>query len=305
MFKKCTIAVALLAALTACSSSNDKPTAQAGSQATPPSQPASPNSPNTEGNGSATGNPSTPSSSNGSATEPSQSVQSSEGGDSGATGSLSTPSGSTGSTTPPATLIQPTASYGGSYWYWLSGGEGKGRSKHDYFTPTNHPNALLIDGQKFSLLLGRKNKEAQLGDLSFGVYYPRDKTGDYTFATGKLTAESQIPQEGEFTYKGKAFYGSSALNMWVDGTSSFTVDFANKTVNGQIHANSRTIHLLEAKIKGNKFEAKHGADGHYTGNEELIKGQFFGENASQLGGIWKKEVNREGEIAVFGATKQP
>lgn len=246
MFKKYTVAVALLAALTACSSSNDKPTTQNGGQATPPNQ----TQPNTGGNSGATGNA----------------------------------SGSNHSTI--------SVSYGGVHFFSKDGQNG-------YFTPVSDLEALTIDGNKFSLLLGKEHKKVKLENLSFGAHLAKSSENDYhIFAAGKLT--SQMPTEGQATYSGKAFYGSEELQGMVDGTSSFTVDFANKTVNGQIQVNNRIINLLKADIKGNKFEAKRGAGK----NEEWIKGHFFGEKAAELGGVWEKETNGQGEGAVFGATKQ-
>ncbi|MDO4698830.1 MAG: Slam-dependent surface lipoprotein [Pasteurellaceae bacterium] len=148
--------------------------------------------------------------------------------------------------------------------------------------------------------MGKEIKKAQLGNLSFGVHLAKSSDNDYAFVTGKLTAESQMPTAGKATYAGKAFYGSEESQGFVDGTSAFTVDFANKTVNGEINVRNRTIKLLEAKIDGNKFEAKQGGNG----NKEWVRGNFFGENVAELGGVWEREVNRKGEGAVFGATKR-
>ncbi|MGX2968398.1 Slam-dependent surface lipoprotein, partial [Ursidibacter sp. B-7004-1] len=181
--------------------------------------------------------------------------------------------------------------YSGVYFF-------TGDGKNGNLNSASNLDSLEIDGKKLSLVLGNEiHKEKKLTDSTFGVYAARGLDEDYAISRGKITPDSQIPTTGKFNYKGDAFYGSQRLGGWVDGKSSFSVDFNNKTVDGNITVASHNVNiqLPTATISGSSF---------YGGSDRTswVRGKFYGENAKELGGIYEDDVN--GSAAVFGATKQ-
>lgn len=139
-------------------------------------------------------------------------------------------------------------------------------------------------------------------DVTYGHYNDpnrKDKYGDavsYLFAYGNTTAVDKIPTGGTFNYKGSATYGSEALNGFVNGAdANFTVDFQAKTVDGKITQAVKNINLIlpTAKIDGNGFKGNAG--------DAFLNGQFYGENASSIGGIFGDNSTY---LGAFSAAKQ-
>lgn len=201
-------------------------------------------------------------------------------------------------------------------------------SEKDTFTATNfsgNVKKLQIDGVVIDL-----GADACCDDykaLRFGGYKtPDDKSGYFT--QGFLTPESQMPTTGSAKYHGQwSYYGfgstKDAQNQDVyasavakQAAAEFDADFANKTLTGKLHSPNGAIGgtpavSFEATISGNGFSADNVTDfsvltdyGANTGSVPTIKGpakvegNFYGENASEIGGkIWKEDKSFAG---VFG-----
>ena len=131
------------------------------------------------------------------------------------------------------------------------------------------------------------------------------------FAQGKETIAENVPTVGKAHYKGqhiltiehskevqqeiKAKYGSFR------GEALFDVDFANKKIAGSLElptleGQTETAYLpVSATINGNTFENRAFID------DVSVKGKFYGENASEMAGVYQKMDKFTG---AFGAKKQ-
>ena len=131
------------------------------------------------------------------------------------------------------------------------------------------------------------------------------------FAQGKETIAENVPTVGKAHYKGqhiltienskevqqetKAKYGSFR------GDALFDVDFANKKITGslelpRLEGQTETAYLpISATINGNTFEKSGFID------DVSVKGKFYGENASEMAGVYQKMNKFTG---AFGAKKQ-
>ena len=131
------------------------------------------------------------------------------------------------------------------------------------------------------------------------------------FAQGKETVAENVPTVGKAHYKGqhilaiepskevqeevKAKYGSFR------GEALFDVDFANKKIAGSLElptleGQTETAYLpISATINGNTFEKNGFID------DVGVKGKFYGENASEMAGVYQKMDKFTG---AFGAKKQ-
>ncbi len=131
------------------------------------------------------------------------------------------------------------------------------------------------------------------------------------FAQGKETVAENVPTVGKAHYKGqhilaiepskevqkevKAKYGSFR------GEALFDVDFANKKIAGSLElptleGQTETAYLpVSATINGNTFENRAFID------DVSVKGKFYGENASEMAGVYQKMDKFTG---AFGAKKQ-
>ena len=131
------------------------------------------------------------------------------------------------------------------------------------------------------------------------------------FAQGKETIAENVPTVGKAHYKGqhiltienskevqqetKAKYGSFR------GDALFDVDFANKKITGSLElptleGQTETAYLpISATINGNTFEKSGFID------DVSVKGKFYGENASEMAGVYQKMNKFTG---AFGAKKQ-
>lgn len=145
--------------------------------------------------------------------------------------------------------------------------------------------------------------------VTYGRYIDPNKLDDeqdpisYVFVYGQTTPVAEIPTTGTFNYKGTATYGSGTLNGFInDATANLTVDFQAKTVKGSIteEKNKINITLPEAKITDNRFENTQG--------DAFVKGEFFGKNASHIGGVFgnnAQNAEHNGYLGAFSASQQP
>lgn len=125
------------------------------------------------------------------------------------------------------------------------------------------------------------------------------------FAQGKETVAENVPTVGKAHYKGqhilaiepskevqeelKAKYGSFR------GEALFDVDFANKKIAGSLELPGTPYLPVSATINGNTFENRAFID------DVSVKGKFYGENASEMAGVYQKMDKFTG---AFGAKKQ-
>ena len=125
------------------------------------------------------------------------------------------------------------------------------------------------------------------------------------FAQGKETVAENVPTVGKAHYKGqhiltiehskevqqeiKAKYGSFR------GEALFDVDFANKKIAGSLELPGTPYLPVSATINGNTFENRAFID------DVSVKGKFYGENASEMAGVYQKMDQFTG---AFGAKKQ-
>lgn len=151
------------------------------------------------------------------------------------------------------------------------------------------------------------------------------------FLQGERTDEKEIPKEQQdIVYRG-SWYGHIANGTsWSDNASDkeggnraeFTVNFADKKLNGTLTAGERTspTFTITATIQGNGFEgtARTGENGFaldpkntinpgYTRIQADVSGGFYGKNAIEMGGSFSGNT-LEGEsgkaTVVFGAKRQ-
>ena len=113
----------------------------------------------------------------------------------------------------------------------------------------------------------------------------------------------QVPVSGKATYSGLglAKIGETSNSPFVAGTSSFDVDFGEKTIVGTVtEYQARNGVSLAGQINGNAFSGiKNGVE---------MRGYFYGSNAAELGGVFKGTTTINGiadtpVMGSFGAKK--
>lgn len=156
---------------------------------------------------------------------------------------------------------------------------------------------LVVDGVTYKLADYPHKNSQSLSHSTFG-YAWKDVTDEQAiisvYANGTLTEADKVPTSGTFTYKGDAFAYSEKQGDLVKAAASLQVDFAAKTVNGQISnaAYNLTETFPTAKIDGNEFFG--------SSENKQVRGNFFGTNAEEVSGIYRNNS----AVAAFGATKQ-
>lgn len=168
-----------------------------------------------------------------------------------------------------------------------------------FFDDTNTINGttLVVDGVTYKLADYPNQNSQPLSHSVFG-YAWKDVTDGKdivsVYANGTLTEADKVPTSGTFAYKGDAFAYSELQGDMVNATASLQVDFAAKTVNGQISnaAYNLTETFPTAKIDGNEFFG--------SSENKQVRGNFFGTNVEEVSGIYRNSS----AVAAFGATKQ-
>ncbi len=146
---------------------------------------------------------------------------------------------------------------------------------------------------------------SQFSYIRFGsTLFVNGMTGEqksYDFVLGDITPTSgshAVPTSGTATYSGLSLISNIGGGAWSQGTSRFDVDFGRKTINGIVSTSPYTLNL-SGNIDGASF----------NGDKDGIsmKGNFYGPNAAELGGVFKGSAI-EGDITnftgSFGAKKQ-
>lgn len=137
------------------------------------------------------------------------------------------------------------------------------------------------------------------GYVRFGGYMKGNEHTNndpqYTFAIGDITPSSAIPATGIANYIGSATLGSN--NNIELGTSSFYVDFGEKTIVGGVAHTNDSVHIpLQGIINGNTFNG--------SLNGVTMQGHFFGPQAEEIGGTYSGNRNSQSYMGSFGAIKQ-
>ena len=118
------------------------------------------------------------------------------------------------------------------------------------------------------------------------------------------TTQVIVPTTGSFSYVGKAAHYDTAQDSVKRGTSSFTVNFANKSLTGSIAVEGRADPInLAARLDSNDNSAFRG-----TLNGVETRGGFYGAGAAEISGVYSKPTTKP-DISeftgAFGAKKQP
>lgn len=155
-------------------------------------------------------------------------------------------------------------------WVMQAGGVSAGSNEHNGFTPQS----IYAYTEQADYIVGMLMKD--------NVWY--------AFYNGKPTDVANMPNSGIAQYKGGATLesgwgagtGSSFSSLMPAGTD-ISVDFGNKKLTGSIARSDRDggAIQLNANVIGNSFKSSSEAS-------VQTKGQFFGSNAEQLGGVFKE-----------------
>ena len=182
--------------------------------------------------------------------------------------------------------------------------------------PQNRLNIMNLDGRNLEILptgvtgsivsLEDKSKGIRKtvgGNLSYARYgiisYDKEKK-DYVFFQGIPSVS--IPKSGTATYKGYAVAIRPSDREISKGTSSFSVDFANKTLTGEIKTEKFGDFVFNQGTidKDDSFYIKD--------DKNLIGyGEFAGTNAAEMAGEFSQRdaSNPKNDIyGTFGAKKQ-
>lgn len=180
---------------------------------------------------------------------------------------------------------------------------------------------------KYGMLTRKNSKSAmQAGESSSRTAAKTEQVEQSMFLQGERTDEKEIPKEQQdIVYRG-SWYGHIANGTSWSGNASdkeggnraeFTVNFADKKLNGTLTAGERTspTFTITATIQGNGFEgtAKTGDDGfaldtkntvdthkaHIT--DANVQGGFYGPKAEELGGWFAYPGDKQTENATVAS----
>ena len=120
-----------------------------------------------------------------------------------------------------------------------------------------------------------------------------DNWDNQAFAYGSVTPVADMPTTGTATYKGFAFVGHPVFAFEAKDSmgASFNVNFGSKKITGDIDMGSGQKINLAGDISGASFSGT-------SGNTEM-RGNFFGPQAAELGGVFSGALSGS-----FGAKKQ-
>ena len=168
-------------------------------------------------------------------------------------------------------------------------------------------NNLNGSWQDFSANVAGRNyngTESGYDNVKFGLIRNNDTnaSGAYqTFYQGR-TYTGVVPTSGRALYNGTAVWvnnnGIGTVNNNL--SSRFSVDFANRTIDGNItnRRNGNDSIQLSGKLDGVNFHSA-------PGSRVEMHGQFYGNNAEALAGDFREHPGvGQGRIGAFGAVKQ-
>lgn len=137
-------------------------------------------------------------------------------------------------------------------------------------------NAATINGQKVN---GFAVSGTKFNNVKFGY------VDGYVFQQGNPTAETNMPTTGQATYSVDGVYVKNGVATTSQG-ANLTADFGNKTLSGTVFAATDGIADVKTEftgIEGNEFYGSVKQDG---AGGATLKGQFYGPDASEIGGIF-------------------
>ena len=168
-------------------------------------------------------------------------------------------------------------------------------------------NNLNGSWQDFSANVAGRNyngTESGYDNVKFGLIRNNDTnaSGAYqTFYQGRAYT-GVVPTSGSALYNGTAVWvnnnGTGAVNNNL--SSRFSVDFANRTIDGNItnRRNGNDTIQLSGKLDGANFHSA-------PGSRVEMHGQFYGNNAEALAGDFREHPGvGQSRIGAFGAVKQ-
>ncbi|AUI65139.1 MULTISPECIES: Slam-dependent surface lipoprotein [Glaesserella] len=228
--------------------------------------------------------------------------------------STSSPSNTTSSnSTNSATTV--SNSTGGTYVF--SGIDDNVTTTYKVLNDASDLNFIVVDGQKIRVAYSNitsgswttiNNTSVCCGkftDVRFGAIGstgPNEK--DYIFYNGNPT--QSVPTSGSATYTGHFIITGNHPVAFEDedylkGNVNFTANFSAKTLAGNLTdvAGLNPI-SVNTQISGNSFTGEANSSDFAT--KAVVEGKFFGENAKELGGIFKDNGSTWG--GAFGASKQ-
>ena len=141
-----------------------------------------------------------------------------------------------------------------------------------------------------------------LSQSSFG-YVVDNSNVVHGLAQGNLTAETDVPIIGKATYKGDSVFYSNSAKDASHGSFTAEVDFGTKNLDLDLDlpVPSSVVRNQDTDISGITFSGN-SFQGVSTHNNMAVKGNFFGPQASEIGGTYVLS-NWKGTGA-FGGTKQ-
>lgn len=137
-------------------------------------------------------------------------------------------------------------------------------------------NATIINGQKVN---GFAVSGTKFNNVKFGY------VDGYVFHQGNPTAETNMPTTGKATYSVDGVYVKDGVVTTSQG-ANLTADFGNKTLSGTVFAAKDGIADVKTEftgIEGNEFYGSVKQDG---AGGATLKGQFYGSDASEIGGVF-------------------
>lgn len=142
-------------------------------------------------------------------------------------------------------------------------------------------------------------------DVRFGKLM-NSNYDEYLFYNGNPT--TAMPTTGTASYEGKMLIAGDTKHFddedYLEGTSRFNVDFANKTLQGTLTADTLNPISVDAKISGNDFNGS--AKSADFSSQATVDGKFYGNNAKELAGKFMSSSVGQGANSwggVFGAAK--
>ncbi|UOO77032.1 transferrin-binding protein-like solute binding protein [Neisseria sp. Dent CA1/247] len=183
------------------------------------------------------------------------------------------------------------------------------------------PEGAIFAGQR--LVLEDSTELRAIGtNLNYARYgkYVEKKDGvqnEHRFFLGHITPEKVMPNEGEATYKGLAFYnklitdkeqaGDQKAEANIAAQSSFKVDFLAKKITGEISSNSNQFETLtfKADIIGNRFRTE--SENALSDNKPQLNamhGAFYGPDAEEVAGVYRSLQPGAEVDGTFGAKRE-